>query len=445
MTEQLPPIQIGQPIEAKQSALSKVKKILMFSHLPTRDDVVDTMLTQELKNMGHMVWKGSILVAARENILTLKPDVVILPEIRCRYTAAMVNNLTSWGVQTVIKRCEAGANWTMYNAMPECDRITLFGQYDYDATLELVWGDEFAKILKDKHGKQNVKTIGAIVFDPYFLPRPPIPKATDKKTMLWATGFVYADRHSDYCAPEVDMGDYRHNKWWRQCRDGRAKYIDAIKELQKEMGDEWYFFIRLKCGESPVEYQQRLGDTVILTPGEPVVASLMRTDLVIHAGSTMAYEAHMMDIPTLSYYGYPVIGYEGKSSEYLPLHIAPKTQSLDQLKKMIKSVKLGKSNANLDIIKQLDKEYYGQVDGKAHKRAAEAINELPPCNPQIPDQWPETPLGTWPIGHDVWPQAEQWVCNACHKPFWAKPGHDMRPCPWCGVSLVKLMVKGQPQ
>ena len=418
--------------------LSQVKKILMMSHLPTRDDVVDDCLIEELRKMGHIVWKGSILVNARDVICQIKPDIVIMPEIRCPFTANMVNVMDGWGIQVVVKRCEAGASKVMFNAMPPEDIITLLGQWDYTSSLELVWGEEFAEILRREKKKENVVSVGALVFDPYFLPKPPIVKETDKKTMLWATGFVYADRHPDYCAPEVDMGDHRHRKWWRQCREGRARYIDAIKELQLELGDTWHFAIRIKAGESPVEYQARLGNTVKFCPAEPTVASLTRADLVIHAGSTMAYEAHLMDIPTISYMGYPVIGYEGKSSEYLPLHIAPKAQTMDKLWNLVKKVELGKSNADLDVIKQLEIEYYGKVDGNAHKRAAEAIHKLSIRPTSVPDAWPEEQLGKWPLGQDVWPVMEEWKCNACRKQFYTKPGHDMRPCPWCGVTLVKI-------
>lgn len=423
----------------------QVNKVLMLSHLPSRDDIIDTLLVQELAKKRNMVWKGSVLANAREQICSLKPDIVIMPEIRCPFTARMTNLMTEWGIQVVIKRCEAGANETMLNAMPECDRITLFGQYPYEAALEIVWGDEFANILKRERGLKNVKAVGALVFDPYFLPKPPIEKEEDKPTMLWATGFVYADRHPDYCAPEVPMGDPRHRKWWRQCREGRWKYIDAIKELYIELKDQWHFAIRLKPGESPQDYQALLGNSVKFCLNEPTVASLMRCDLVIHAGSTMAYEAHIMGIPTISYWGYPVIGYEGKTEEYLPLHIAPQTQTMDELGIAIAMTPLGKSNANLDIIKQLETEYYGKVDGKAHKRAAAAINQVKIKPTKIPDMWPEDPKGSWPIVKDVFPTIETWNCNACHKPFFVLPGHDMRPCPQCGVSLVRLPSPNVPK
>lgn len=429
----------------KKKALSKVKKILMLSHLPTRDDVVDTLLVEAMQKKGHMVWKGSILQNAREQILQLKPDIVIMPEIRCRYTAQMANTMAFWGIQVVVKRCEAGANWTMYNAMPQCDKITLFGQYPYECALEIVWGDEFAEILKQEKKAKNVKAVGALVFDPYFLPRPPIVKEKDKKTILFATGFCYADRQPDYCAPEVDLNDPRHRKWWRQCREGRWRYIEVIKELYDGMKDHWHFAIRLKPGEAPEEYAKILGKDIRFCPSEPTVASLMRSDLIIHAGSTMAYEAHLMNIPTISYWGYPVIGYEGKTEEYLPLHIAPQTQTVDDLLLRIATTPLGKSNANLKIIKQLEKEYYGTVDGKAHKRAANAICSLRIKETNIPDTWPEDPKGSWPVASDVFPAMDRWHCNACFKNFWALPGRDMRPCPHCGVSLVRLQKEEPPQ
>jgi len=128
------------------------------------------------------------------------------------------------------------------------------------------------------------------------------------------------------------------------------------------------------------------------------------------------------------------------------MHIAPQTQTVDELKITLAMTPLGKSNANLDVIKQLETEYYGRVDGKAYKRAAAAISKVKvKPTTKIPDAWPEDPKGSWPMGQDVFRNIETWNCNACHKPFFVLPGHDMRPCPNCGVSLVRLPTPNVPK
>ena len=149
--------------------MAKPKKILLLSHLPARDEMVDVMLANSLTSEDASVWKYPMLGRCREAICLIKPDIVILPEIRLEYTRDIAKWCKSWGIKVVQRRCEMGvtAETPMDDELERC----LFGNLDYCShiDMDLVWGKSFADMLI-AHGepKEKIKVIGGIGFDPYF-------------------------------------------------------------------------------------------------------------------------------------------------------------------------------------------------------------------------------------------------------------------------------------
>jgi hypothetical protein len=161
------------------------------------------------------------------------------------------------------------------------------------------------------------------------------------------------------------------------------------------------------------------------------------TDVLVHAGSTLGIEAHLCNIPAFSFHGLinQVPGHNYP-------HVSPDFEDAGELIGAIKGVELDKSNANLESVKLLEKEFYGTIDGKACERAVEKISSFeikPTCTPDV---WP-------PDGEKefytpgVFKVIEQWTCECCHKVSITKPGKDMIKCPWCGIALAKAAPQDQ--
>ena len=85
-----------------------MKKILLLSHIPQRDEIPDMMLARSLTSEDVCVWKYPILGDSRNAICLVKPDIIILPEIRLEFTRDLAKLCQSWGIRVVQKRCEVG-------------------------------------------------------------------------------------------------------------------------------------------------------------------------------------------------------------------------------------------------------------------------------------------------------------------------------------------------
>ena len=100
-----------------------------------------------------------------------------------------------------------------------------------------------------------------------------------------------------------------------------------------------------------------------------MVEILNYVDLLIHAGSTTALEAHFMNIPSLSFWN--------PAPERSPISgIAPRSSTFEELDRLISEVQPGQSNADPEVVAALEREFYGRIDGQACRRAAERIDEL---------------------------------------------------------------------
>lgn len=405
-----------------------MKKVLLFSHVPTRDDLVDVEITRALAK-NNVVWKESVLGYIRPIIMTIKPDVVILPEIRIEATRDMAMHLRSWGVKVVQRRCEMGI--TAETEMDDELKGAMFGNFPvHDCVdLDLVWGKDFAQILIDNGvmPEEKIRVVGAAGFDQYFVKPPPV-KRGEKKAVLFATGFGYADRNAIYAVPEAKYGDRIHHVSVKNDRQWRGEFIDMIKAFANKY-PEWDIFIRPHPGEFQAEYCKWLGDDVKFLQAVPVVVALSTVDVLIHSGSTMAYEAHLMGTPTLNFKNTNLDALIGK--------LSPTYQTVEELLTAFGKIELGKSNTRPLVVKQLEDGYFGVVDGKAHQRIADAVDSLGVDDTKYPAQWPKDQPNYLTPG--VMVHSERWACEGCQNSYVvAGKNRDAVKCPWCGVANVKV-------
>jgi len=299
-------------------------------------------------------------------VLYFKPDIVIGPEARCEFTVNFYNNCKSWGIWTVVRRCEGGTAPGAWDVMGQPEKDTVIGAWEYDVDMELVWCEKFRDIIA-KNGylpEDRYKVIGGVPFDPYFQ-MPHVNRPNTRKNMLVAPGWGHADTNPKYNVPEAPPDSPIHADAYGRHRRGREAWLSMIDKLQKEVSPIWNVFLSLKVGELPAEYQQRLGNRVqYVQPGQSMRDVLANMDFIIHPGSTLGLEAHLSGIPGQSF-----CGLYNQTTGYQYPHVHPDTEDIDELIKRAKETPRGKSNANVESVKELEREFYGPIDGKAMERA----------------------------------------------------------------------------
>lgn len=412
-----------------------MRRVLILVNLKQRDSATDNLLATKLRERGFDVRVADYLPHNRQHVLFYKPNIVIGPEARCEYSVAFYKQCKEWGIYTIAKRTEGGAALKAWEVMSQDERDTVIGKWPYDVDMEIVWSEDFKKLMLE-HGylpEEKIFVAGALPFDVYFIP-PFHTHPEKRKNLVFATGWGHADRNPIYNVPEAPPGSSIHEDAYRRHRQGRTAWINMMHKVIDALRPEgWDFYLRLKVGEHPAEYQDKLKDKIkIIVPCDTKTV-LLNTDLLIHAGSTMAIEAHLCNIPALSFYGRL-----NQTEGYDFPHVSPEFENVDDLIAAIKSVELRRTNANTAAIDTLSREFYGVIDGKATERIADKIKSLALKEPNIPDEWPaDKPIYEFP---DVVTHVEQWICETCGRPsFVTRPGLEMIKCPWCGISLAKRM------
>lgn len=414
------------------------KKIVILTHNPVRDPVTDDCLTVALKNRGHLVWRRSFLECDKEMIVYVNPDIVILPEIRCEYSRDYATQCRKWGIQVVVRPCEMGITEESIPLISEDYRRAIFGEnwpVDDAFDLMLCWGQKM-KDLFCKYGKINpdkAVVIGGIAFDQYFLPAfPEKIERTQKKRVLFATGFAYADRNPQYSMPEAKPEDPLHQEMVQIDSTARSKWFALIKRFWAEHGNDWEVWVKMHPGERVEVYQAVLRDTVTICPNYPPVRALRYADVLVHAGSTMAYEAHLMNIPAFNL--------NNICQDVVVSKISPNISSFEELANALQTVEFGRSNADKQITESLERDYYGLTDGKASERAAEEICKLPDVKTDIPGEWPKAK--EWKYATPcILQNVEVWFCKGCGSQYHVQGPREMVKCPNCGIANVKTITQ----
>ena len=264
----------------------KHKKIVILTHNPVRDPITDDCLGVELQKKGHFVWRRSFLDNDRLMVTMIRPDVVVLPELRCEYSIDFGRQCREWGIQVVIRPCEVGISEESISAISEDYRRAIFGEnwpFNDAMDLFLAWGPKMAELFQRYGGldKNKVTVIGGIAFDQLFLPPPPmdIPETT-KKRVMFATGFAYADRNPQYSVPEAKADDPLHQDMVRCDLKARSEWFAVLKQFVSKYSDQWEVSIKLHPGERqevydavlanlPVTYCPHLPPPIALAGTEP--------------------------------------------------------------------------------------------------------------------------------------------------------------------------------
>ena len=401
-------------------------KVLLLSHLPQRDDVVDTLIIKELEKRSINAWKYSILNNPRPMIMAIKPDIVILPEIRIEYTRDLAKQLQEWGVKVVQKRCEMGvsAETEMGEELERC----LFGNVNWHEhiDLDLVWGKGFADQLI-AHGvpKKKIKVIGGIPFDCYFNNPPKVKGGNKKPRLLFCGGFGYADRSPIYAIPESIVGEKVNIELVKADRENREIFCKMMQDVMEHFGDKFDYGVRGHPGEAYTYYTERCGTKLNAVEGCVTPIAIAWADVLVHPGSTMAYEAHLMNKPSFNFRNTNLDAVVGS--------ISPTLDNSKGLITKLENVKLKESNADKKVIRSL-KRYYGKVDGQAHIRAVDAILKLELNKTKVPQEWPKDTI-KYP-NKFVQLNLDPRICSSCNNTVFIKKGITSAKCPWCGICMI---------
>ena len=408
--------------------MSKNLNVLLLVNLPQRDLGTDMLIAEHLDHMGHNVHIAPFLPKPRNHVIYFKPDVVIGPEPRSQFTIDFYAHCMEWGIWTIAKRTEGGTSQGAWDVMGKDEKDTVIGAWPYKVDFEVVWSEAFAQIVK-KHGYgNNLFVAGALPFDPYFVP-PFYTYDGNRRNLTVAAGWGHADTNSKYNVPEAPPESSIHGDAYRRHRKGREAYIELLNRLNKEFGQTHNLQLRLKVGESPEEYKAKCQFPMRIFNPVPPKDVLLNTDILVHAGSTMGLEAHICGLPAFSY-----LGNLNQTEGYTAPEVSPEFGTLDELVSAIRAVELGKSNANTQAFSQYQTDLFGKIDGKATKRTADLIGNLPKRPVMIPDVWPpERNTYEFP---GISKEYRAWVCETCDRQnFTLATDTTMLKCIHCGISL----------
>ena len=408
-----------------------MNKIAIFSHMPQRDRHFDEFLYHELKKRGQAVWLLQYLQKDFEYLTTIKPDVVVVPEIRIEYGRDMAWQLKQYGCQVIVRCCEVGITEESIPSITDDYRRAIFGNWPMNECLDQmwVWGPRMAKVVAE-HGSVDstkIKEIGSAPFGQYFVPPPPkLKRPSDKPIVLFATGFAYADRNREHSMPEAFEGEDIHTKIIDMDSAGRSKWLGMLPKFVERFKDRWHIQVKAHVGERKEAYLHIVKDTVQYVNDISGFCALQQVDCVVHAGSTMAYEAHLL--------GKPAFNVHNVCMDVIVSKVSPNFTDNDKFFEAFNKVEIGKSNADMGIIETLEG-YYGQPDGEAYIRAADLVCGLPQKKSNIPDEWPPWKIPKYKT-KDVVTHAYGWGCSGCGNKYLVLKKREMVKCPYCGVGNV---------
>jgi len=406
------------------------KRIILFTHIPTRDNVTDQILVQRLRK-NHDVYMWSFLNNPKEKVVFLKPHLIIVPEIRCEFARDFVRDVHEMGVQIVIRRGERGHS--RETKWREDFNAAAFGNYPiYDyIDLDLVWGERFKEMLMKYHKQPESKFAVTGAFLDQYINNNLTPIKNTKPHILFVGGFGYAAGDRVFSLPEALQGQGVHKYMVERDIKGQAEFIRLMKLIVVDF--DAHCIVRPHPGERLDNYKEVFGDKVEYCKPEPAIITLNRSDIVIHSGSTIGYEAHLM--------GMPGFNYKNSCEDVVIGRIHKIYQDAYKLCADLKKVKLGQSNANQKAVDYLEKHYQGKPDGKACVRAVAVINSLPDLpEPNVPelDKWPKINNKHFNYESDgVLEDVGQWACAMCKNIFFTTSKRNLVKCPYCGVICVK--------
>lgn len=357
-----------------------MKKILILSASPQRDSVVDSLIAEKLRQLGNEVWVRACLRQGRDAVLEIEPNVVILPPIRNLYSRDLAEQLKKWNIGVVSRHTEPSLEWRDYKQMTPVERMEILGKLPYEIDAELVWSSDEVQILSRRpYGNFPVIAVGAFMVDIYKsseLQRFPSKEifnqkhkfSPEKKTLLLSSAWGFIDSSPDL---SIDGQRECHND-----QEGRKQWLEMAHLVHKRLSNNWNILATLHPSLGIEAYKEGLKDIEIDT--ESTATELLKNaDVLVHAGSTMAVEMHLLNKPAFQFGD--VNNLTGANWWQKPGSVISKVSPhYTDPQKLINAIRRvsDKSNANLKTIKTLEEGRYGLMDGKATERAAKVINEI---------------------------------------------------------------------
>lgn len=391
--------------------------IQILTASPERDKVIDEMIGDELRKKNHEVHVSPCIRGGRQAILQTKPDVVVVPPIKNPFSRDLVEQCKYWGMGVVTRHTEASLDYDDWKAMNQRERAEIMGIFPYQVDAEIVWGPDEAQILSGRRANFPVFSVGSYIADIYKLPdfnerfmnREAFNKKLGlgkKKTILFASCWSFADTAPDL---RVDcMFEYDKE------RDQRDLWIEAIKHVHKEIGHKRNIVVKIHPGEEKAdEYVQKLPSDVKVIKEQSSPETLKNVDYLVHAGSTMAIEAHMLGMPA---FRFGDVNYKMNDKSWFtrkaPMSmISPIIENHNDLVSVL-SKSYRRSNADRKVVTNLEVGRFGKMDGQATSRAAEVISKI---KGEFKLRWPRShrDYSTDIVTKSADAQLHTMQCNVC--------------------------------
>lgn len=395
------------------------KRILLCVGRKQRDLFIVLLLRLWLERMGYETYVRPSLNRLKESLVELLPHAVVWGERTTPFKFELAQFARARNVVSIVRREEAGHTYSSWEYADEGRRSWWIGKNDYSdlVDLEVMSGPESADVTSTfgYMPQEATLSVGAMLFDIYKMgslgPHLPPKEAylkqygldPEKPVMIFCARWAHADRDPATAIPEsarkkgrAEQLDPMVEAYVGMCKKGRATWLDALHRLYQEMGDRWNFIMRPHPGERVEAYEsffkkRQMKVPVIMDEYMPVLLSCV--DLIIHAGSTTALEGHFLSIPALSF--------ADPTPEYLPIsRLSPSCQQCEELRELINGVELGRSNADEAVVGEITRAHYGDIDGLACKRAAQAIHEEVLKSRRVPFRLPSDTVVPYEEGKD---------------------------------------------
>jgi len=149
-------------------------------------------------------------------------------------------------------------------------------------------------------------------------------------------------------------------------------------EVYHRLKDKYNILVTLHPNVALAPYKKELDPLGIPIDTELRAYDLVKnSDIIVHAGSTVAIGAHILGKPCFQYLDTNRVENNWWSSpESVMSKISPYSKTVSELIENIEKCELGKSNANLEAIKDLETGRCGLMDGHAIDRAVGYINQV---------------------------------------------------------------------
>ncbi len=354
--------------------------------------------------------------------MEIKPDVVIMPPIRNVYSRDFAGQCKEFGCAVVTRHTEPSIAWEDYKVAGAKDRAAIIGQFKYNVDVEIVWSEDEVQILRSRNTVFPVEFVGAFVadiykqddFDSKFISREAFCEKhkldKDKKTILLSSAWGFIDS-----SPDLQIDGQREVSVDEK---GRGIWIDMAKQVHEKFKDKWNILITLHPNIGLDFYKKELEPLGLEIDTESTAVELLKNcDMLVHAGSTMSVEMHLLNKPALQFGD--VNSLTGANwwqrSDAAISRVSPHCDSIEKLIEELEKFP-DTSNANPETIKELEAGRYGAMDGKASERTAEIVNKLEGsfkyCWPNSPHDYTQSL-----VRKDADDVLKVTTCGICKKDF----------------------------